>query len=203
MNRETLAKSETSNFMKISQTFSRCYMKTVGQINKGTETHFCSYLPELTVSVATCMYRAADCCLQIETVPVITVQHTYCTYYTLCNWTVLTQKLLLRVQLHNSRETVQVMSSEVECGRSLILYLYRQTIISSDQILQRNSVSWHRNVTISQRYAPHMRSYQATVCIVTQDVPWFMCGNSCDYDVVIQICGVMRWRSCRHFNTRQ
>jgi len=85
MNRETLAKSETSNFMKISQTFSRCYMKTVGQINKGTETHFCSYLPELTVSVATCMYRAADCCLQIETVPVITVQHTYCTYYTLCN----------------------------------------------------------------------------------------------------------------------
>jgi len=58
------------------------------------------------------MYIAADCCLQRNTVSVIvsvllysTFIVKYCTNCTVCNWTVLTvitQKLLLHVQLHNS-----------------------------------------------------------------------------------------------------
>ena len=45
----------------------------------------------------------------------------YCTNCSVCNWTLLTvithKLLLLHVQLHNSTETVQLMSSEVQCCR--------------------------------------------------------------------------------------
>jgi hypothetical protein len=90
-------------------------------------------------------------------------QHS-CTNCTVYNWTVLTvikQKLLLDVQLHNSAQTSSWCLLKCSAA-SCLIYLYLQTFTSSDQILQRNAISWQRIVTISHtHYTPHICSSQA------------------------------------------
>jgi len=59
--------------------------------------------------------------------------HKYCSNCTVCNWTVLTvitQKLPLHFQLHNSTETVELMSSDMQCTRLFdIISTYTHTHI--------------------------------------------------------------------------
>ena len=80
----------------------------------------------------------------------------YCTNCTLCNWTVLTvitQKLLLHVQLHNSTETVQLMSPEVQCRRLFdITSIYKHVRIRKLNP-SKNSDNSKRTATTSQHYA--------------------------------------------------
>ena len=79
----------------------------------------------------------------------------YCTNCTVCNWTVLTvitHKLVLHVQLHNRRETVSWCLQKCIAASCLIMYVYRKTFTSSDQIIQTNSHDKKRTTTTSLRY---------------------------------------------------
>ena len=79
----------------------------------------------------------------------------YCNNCTVYNWTVLTvitQKLPLHIQLHNNTETVQLMSSEVQCSR-----LFDITSTYTDIHIQKLDPSKHSNyctcpATNLQRY---------------------------------------------------
>jgi hypothetical protein len=91
--------------------FSRFRMLTVKQEEiKEPKVRILSFFPELTQTATQWTYIAADCCSHRDTVPVMfiytKIQHIYCTNCTVYSWTVLrviTQMLLLHVQLHNSR----------------------------------------------------------------------------------------------------
>ena len=108
----------------------------------------------------------------------------HCTNCTVCNWiilTVITQKLLLHVQLHNSTETVQLMSSEVECRR-----LFDITSIYTHLSIQKfdpsnNSDNSKRTATTSQPYAIH------NYVTVTRLQGGYVAHSS----------GRMRWRNAR------
>jgi hypothetical protein len=130
-------------------------------LNKDSSNHSAAFIQE---QLYTC------CCRLLLTkrhsachVQRLTAQHIYCTNCTVWNWTVLTvitQKLPLHVQLHNSTETVQLMSSEVECSR-----LFDITSTYTDIHVQKldpskNSVDSKRTPTNSERNAK--QSYVAT-----------------------------------------
>jgi hypothetical protein len=91
----------------------------------------------------------------------------YCTNCTLCKWTVLTvitHKLPLHVQQHKSTQTVQLLSSEVECGwlfditsTYTIIYIYTYTQIwdpsknskDSKRTPQIHNVTQHQSMLLS------------------------------------------------------
>jgi hypothetical protein len=85
----------------------------------------------------------------------------YCTNCTVYNWTVLTiitHKLLLHVQLHNSTQTANLISSQVECSQLFVIVcVYRQsypeirsfkhTLLTTSAVTQFNSDNEQADVT--------------------------------------------------------
>ena len=137
------------------------------EMNKGTQRQFCSFLSRIppnshTVKVYYCRLlltkRHSACHVQR-----LTAQHIYCTNCTVCNWivlTVITQKLLLHVQLHNSTETVQVVIwSGVQPGLFDITSTYTDIHVQKLDP-SKNSVDSKRTPTNSERNAK--QSYVAT-----------------------------------------
>ena len=97
----------------------------------------------------------------------------YCTNCTVCNWTVLTvitQKLPLYVQLHNSTQTLQLMSSDVQCSRLIsIIHISVHSVISLDRTFQIHATATQHSATCSQLHetlttAPLFRA----VCVYKQ-----------------------------------
>jgi hypothetical protein len=108
-------------------------------------------------------------------------------YCTVCKWTVLTiitQKLLLDVQLHKRTERVQLLSSEVQCGRLFeIVCVYRQSypdIRSFKEIqMTKNALPQPPNAT---KHSLNFLLGDSKAAFVTN---W--------WDDFIQECGVTRW----------
>ena len=110
-----------------------------------------------------------------------TAQHIYCTNCTVCNWAVLTvikQKLLLNVQLHN--RTFQLMSSEVECSRLLDITSTYADFRSFKKFTWLNVLPQFHNV----KQQPNLLCYHATAWPLTSQfirpMGWRNSGMCCD-----------------------
>ena len=134
---------------------------------------FVAVFPELFQTVTQSMFMAAhtetqclSCSASYRTAHLL---HKYCTNCTVCNWTVLTvitQKLLLHVQLHNSTQTVSWCLLKCSAAGCLILYLI-DTHLSRNQVLQSNSHYCKRPARTSHRYTT-----LAYFCVRRQQGGW-------------------------------
>jgi len=150
-------------------------------MERNKQTKIWSFFPEITQTVEQWMYIAADCCSQSDTVTVMFsvlphstyLLHIYCTNCTVCNWTVLTvitQKLLLHVQLHNSTQTVfcsAVHPAVLNYARiSTYIYIRTHSVMSLDRTFQVNATATQHSVTCSQHKETHTTAALFTaVCV--------------------------------------
>jgi len=109
--------------------FSSCYSKT--HVLKGRNEpkyYLHSCLPRATpkqlhtecIMLLIAAHKEAQCLSCSASYSTAHLLYKYCTNCTVCNWTVLTvitHKLLLHVQLQNSAQAAQLISSEVQCSR--------------------------------------------------------------------------------------
>ena len=96
----------------------------------------------------------------------------YCTNCTVCHWTVLTvitQKLPVHVQLHNRTQTVQLMSSDVQCSLLFSIIHVPVSIYSFMLVwnFQINATAPKHSVTTSQYYRPNPTAPQFGMVVST------------------------------------
>ena len=132
------------------------------------KTHFCSFLalsPPNSHTVTAYCYRLlltekqSECYVQLHN-STAHLLYKYCTNCTVCYWTVLTvitQKLLLHVQLHNRTDTVNLMSSEVDCSSFFVCIFrlsYHEVWAFTFAVFVYGTVShfeWERNKWMLER----------------------------------------------------
>ena len=131
--------SKYQNIIFHENTFSNFTIVTLRRAERNRErnqkTHFVTFFPEITQIVTQWMYIAANyyshrhSACHVERRLCSNLMYKYCTICTVCNWTVLaviTHKLPLHVQQHNSIAHLlyKYCTNCTVCNRTVLQYLH-------------------------------------------------------------------------------